>query len=453
MGAFQKMLSDEQRADLVRRVWRVVDALPQREAIRDADARAWIDAVVDAHGDEAMWHATRLAGFGGSEIGVLVRNRQGARADHGMSAHDIVEAKLMRRAPLEDTAHLRRGHDNEAMHAQKFWAKWGAQRDEQAYGALKAMKGSRAWMRYSPDDVVRMPFVLRERNGSLQMVATREPALWLIDYKAPAAVDPSDKVAFQYAAQLHQGAILCAEAGIDLEGMMLSQFDWAGWSLKDDVVEWDPALGQMIVEAGDYYWDFVLRGEVPPYVIREQWDGAESYAQRQREVAQLYAALAALADAAKERAEKVRDRLLAPLASSRLGSAKIEIEGSEGKLLTITANRVLDKDLASQLLTPQQMAACTKSGSEAEWDADAMARCLREMGVDVERFKRRRLDPDKVFALAAQMGLDPERLVREQLMVRVAPNVKQAMRDYLDEVYPLEAVMQRDDSDASERQA
>ena len=441
MDAIRKLRSDEEDA-LRQRVWGIVDALPHRAAIREADARQWVDAVVGAHGEAAVWHAIRLNGFGGSEIGVLLRNYLGERADHGMSARDIVEAKLMRRAPLENTAHLRRGHENEEPHARRFWAKWGAQRDQQAYDLLKNTKGSHPWMRYSPDDVVRMPYRVVERDGRLALAraASDKPALWLIDYKAPSQVDPGDKIAFQYAAQLHQGAILCAEAGLRLDGMMLSQFDWAGWSLKDDVVPWDPAMGQGLLEAGDHYWEYVLRAELPPYVLSPRWEEDPAYLERMRDVARQYAALAALSDAAKEQADALRAMLMQPLADKRLDGARIEFvdEQNGHKLLTVSASKLLDKELAAQLLTPEQLDACGKK--EFEYDAEAMARFLQNQGVDVSAFKRRKLDADKVFALAARLGMDAQRLVKEQPMLRVAPHIKESMREYLRQAYPPPAV-------------
>lgn len=441
MDTFSKAKSAQDERTLAR-VWEIVNALPQREAIRESDARAWVDAVVGQHGEMAIWHAIRLNGFGGSEIGVLVRNFNHERADHGMSARDIVEAKLMRRAPLEDSAHLRRGHDNEALHAQRFYAKWGAQRDEQVYERLKSAKGTHVWMRYSPDDVVRMPLRMTLNDqGQVRLVRTREAnSLWLIDYKAPSVVDPSDKVAFQYAAQLHQGAILCAQVGLQLDGLMLSQFDWAGWALKDDVVPWDPALGQAIVDAGEHYWGFVQRGELPPYVVRPLLEGGEAYAHEMADLARQYAALAALADAAKERAEQLRERLLAPLGNVRLGAARVEfVDPQDGsKLMTMTANRLLDKDLAQQVLGEDQLRLCEKPGP-TELDAQAMADYLTHLGVDLAQFRKRKLDADKVFALAARMGLDPERLVREQPILRVAPHVKEAMREFIEQSYPSRA--------------
>jgi len=430
------MQKPEDRESIAQRVWAVVDALPHREAIRTEDARIWIDQVVGQHGEAAMWHATRLSGFGGSEIGVLVRNFHGERADHGMSAREIVASKLMKRAPLEETSHLRRGHENEALHAQRFWSKWGAVRDRQLFEQLSHSRGRHPWMRYSPDDLVRMPLKLVLKDGQVKLARSSKPSLWLIDYKAPSQVSQDDKVAFQYAAQLHQGAILCAEAGMDLDGMMLSQFDWANWALKDDVIQWDPQLGQSLLSAGDHYWEFVLRGNLPAYVVTPTWDQNPGYVEQMKDAARLYAALASLADAARDRAEGVRKQLIDPIADVRLGPAKIEFIDPDhgGKLLTIVASRLLDKDLAQSLFSQEQLDSCEKG--DKELDTQAMERYLRDHGVDMAQFKKRKLDADKVFALAQQLGMDPQRLVREQMTLRIAPSVKEAMRNYLAEAYP-----------------
>lgn len=426
----------EDREAIAKRVWAVVDALPHREVIRTEDARIWIDQVVGQHGEAAMWHAIRLNGFGGSEIGVLVRNFHGERADHNMSAHDIVAAKLMKRAPLEETSHLRRGHENEPLHAQRFWNKWGAVRDEQAFEMLSRSKGRHPWMRYSPDDLVRMPFKLVMKDGQVKLARSSKPLLWLIDYKAPSQVDQEAKVAFQYAAQLHQGAILCTEAGMDLDGMMLSQFDWANWALKDDVVQWDPQMGQSLLEAGDHYWEFVLRGELPRYIVTPLWDQNPEYVESMRDHARLYAALASLSDAAKERADEVRKQLTQPIADVRLGPAKIDFIDPDngGKLLSISASKMLDKDLAQSLFSQEQLDSCEKG--DKELDTKAMERYLQEQGVDTSQFKKRKLDADKVFALAQQLGMDPQLLVKEQMTLRIASPVKEAMRNYLAEAYP-----------------
>jgi len=219
--------------------------------------------------------------------------------------------------------------------------------------------------------------------------------------------------------------------------MMLSQFDWANWSLKDDYVEWDESLAMSVLDAGDYYWDHVLRAQVPPYIVRPELEGAQEYAQAMFESAKTYAALSALAAAASERADKIKSQLLQPISGKRFGGAKVEFSdpATGQKLLSLSANKYLDRDLVSKLFEPHELDAC--AARALEYDAEAMAQALKEMGVDVSKFRKRKLDADKVFALAAQKGVDPERLVREQVVAKVSSHIKDMMRDYIDEAYPL----------------
>ncbi|PKO59226.1 MAG: hypothetical protein CVU24_15750 [Betaproteobacteria bacterium HGW-Betaproteobacteria-18] len=428
--------TSSERDHTEQKVWTLVDALPQREAIDSSDAKTWVDEVVGAHGEAAIWHAIRLNGFGGSEIGVLVRNQAGERADHQASAHDIVEGKLMRRAPLESTSHLRRGHENEAYHATRFYKKHHAVRDEVAFKVLSEAKGSRAWMRYSPDDVTLKPLmpIVGEDGGITTVHTPGQLHRWLDDYKAPSQVESGDEIAFQYACQLHQGAILCAEAGVEIVGMMLSQFDWANWALKDDVVAWSPEIGQMILEAGDHYWECVLRGEVPPYIRKPALDGMDGYIKDYEAAAQMYANLAALADAAKKRADDIRGVLAAPLEGYKLADVKLPVGLVGRPALTISAKRMMDRELASKLLTPDQLDACA-GGSVL--DADKMKEALTQLGVDTKPMRKRDLDANKLYSMAAEIGLDPDALVVEQLTFSVDKAIKAQMQAYVDEHYPM----------------
>lgn len=428
---------------VVKRVWEIVDALPQRDLIGASDARQWIADVVHAHGEMSIWHAIRLGGFGGSEIGVLVRNKMGERADHQASAHDIVMGKLMRRAPLETSAHMTRGHENEEPHARRFWIKYGAVRDEQAYNALKNAQGRRKWMRYSPDDMVLMPLQpVLDASGVLTAISTPgQMHRWLIDYKAPSKVEESDEIAFQYACQLTQGAILCAENEVPIEGMMLSQFDWANWALKDDVLGWDEGLGLTVIEAGDYYWDFVMQGQVPPYVSKPVFQGLDAYTSKHLAMAQAYASLSALSDAAKKRADQIRQHLMAPLNGLKVGDSKINF-GHGDPVLSMSAQKLLDRDLAVKLFDESQLAQCT--GSKVVYDAEAMAALLRSQDQNLKPFRKYDLDATRVFDLAASLGMDADALVQERIVMSPSKGVKVQMSAFIDEHYPLDAVLAQD---------
>ncbi len=426
------------------RVWAIVNSLPQRDLIASADAKMWIAEVVAAHGEMAVWHAIRLGGFGGSEIGVLVRNKMGVRADHQVSAHDIVEGKLMRRAPLESSAHMTRGHENEDFHARRFWKKYDAVRDQVAFDRLKNASGLRPWMRYSPDDVVCMPRMLAvDDAGALSVLETPgQMHRWLVDYKAPSVVETGDEISFQYACQLTQGAMLAQHADLELNGMMLSQFDWANWALKDDVVLWDDAIAQAVLDAGDYYWDMLMRGVVPAYVRKPAAEGLDEYTSRYMTAARTYANLAALASAASDRANEVRKHLLEPLSGRRFGDTKLEF-GAGAPVLTARANKVVDAELVTKLFTDEELAQC--SVGKLTYDAAAMEQYLRANNVDLKPFRRHALDQAKVFEVAAARGLDADALVTERLVLSPARPIKAEMENFIDQHYPLALALACDD--------
>lgn len=426
--------------EITKRVWTIVNGVAHRAAINEADARGWVQEVVALHGEAAVWHAIRLSGFGGSEIGVLVRNHCGVRADHQASAHDIVAGKLMRKAPTETSGHMTRGHENEEPHARRFYAKYGAARDVEAFEILKNAQGKRPWMRYSPDDVVQMPVSMARDSDGGVYPSMRDSTMrrWLIDYKSPSKVEQSDEIAFQYACQLSQGAILCAEAGIHLDGMMLSQFDWANWILKDDAVVWDQNLGQMVLDAGDHYWTYVVAGNVPDYIRTMEASNLEGYKSDYQQPAEMYASLSALSTAAKDRADEIRAQLILPIKGTRLAGQKVSFGLQGAPILTLGAKVMLDRDAAAKVFTPEQLDSCSGKNT---YDAQKMEAALRALEMDMAQYRVRDLDATKVYSLAASLGLDPDHLVQEQLTLTADKSVKERMESYIDQHYPLSAAL------------
>jgi hypothetical protein len=418
-----KQAPSRDRSEIERHCVGIIDRHPHRQAILEADLRLWVREVVAAHGEAATWHALRAGGFGGSEIGVLVRNHSGVRADHQASAHDIIEGKLLRRMPLEETGPMRRGHDNEPRHAQWFWSKYGAQRDQESFDRLSGGTGLRAWMRYSPDELALIP--IEQPNPAM---GGDRRARWLVDYKAPSVVDDSEEVKFQYACQLHQGALICAKLGIHLDGLMLSQFDWANWELKDDHVAYDPQLARMILQAGDHYWDFVLRGHVPDYVVRPRFEGEADLRKSWEECANQVARLKAMHKAIEELLEPQEEALRAHLETFRMAGTRCTVGD-----LSISAIAKVDVEAVRDALPDDQgeqiLAALAKKGSSVSYDAKAMETQLRSMGLPMKQFAKTQLDESKVYDWAHNAKLDPDAFIKET--IRFSPNedLKQRARD------------------------
>lgn len=409
----------------------VIDRFKHRDALREDDVRHWVREVVGVHGEAAIWHAVRASGFGGSDIGVLVRNHQGHRADHQASAHDIVMSKLLRSLPDEDSGHLRRGHENEPRHAQAFYAKYGCFRDVEAFEALSAAQGPRAWMRYSPDEVVLMASA--RPNPSL---GGRKVVRVLADYKAPSKVEEGDEIAFQYSCQLHQGAMICAKAGIHLDGLLLSQFDWAGWRLKDDRVDYSPELARMILAAGDHYWGFVMAGQVPPYILTPKFDRQDEFVERFGAQAQRLAQILAVAKVFDDEAKSEAQVIKQALQDVRLAGTRLQMGD-----LTVTAVGILDHGKVAEALdklgvTPAERASLRKGGGETSYDAERMVEKLRELGVDPDQFRNDKFDGERVYRFLAQRGMDPESLMSEQVRMKTSAHLKDQAQEVLRLTYP-----------------
>ena len=404
-------------------VWAIIDRLPQRGAIVEADARAWVGEVVARYGDLATWHATRAGGFGGSQIGALVRNFAGQRADHEQSAHDIVAGALLRKTPDEPNGHMRRGIAFEDMHRRWFHEKYGATRDERGFKALSTGVGAKTWMRYSPDDLVFVP----QRETGAPMLRK------LIDYKAPSQVDQSGSVAFQYVCQLHMGRLVCESNGVHVDAMQLSQFDWANWQLKDDDVPLVPGLDELLVQAGEHYWSFVLRGEIPTYVRKERLPDEQAMQEKLNEPAARLAYLKAIVSTLGKKVKEVEMEVLPELQKVHFGATRLKLEG-----LSFSASPVFDEELVRALvpakLSEEQLASVPlKGGSTKRYDEDAMLAALRGLQVDVKQFlKPGNLDAEVLYQVLCDAGIDADALMGEQLRASVDKKLSEQVSAWVD---------------------
>ena len=411
-------------------LWEKLDTLPQRDLIARSDADQWINYMANVMPREAMWHMIRAGGVGGSEIGGLVRNYLGHRADHEFSAHDWALGKLLRSTPTIGTGVLLRGHQMEPIHAKRFYEEYGTKRDVDAYNKLANAKSRYTWMRYSPDDMVffHNPTSFELPDGNVIEVKNR----LLVDYKAPSTVDANPRISFQYSCQLHQGALLCEENGIELFGTMLSQFDWATWSLKNDFVEINPELCDLVKEAGEHYWGFVMRGEIPPYINRKRLEINPSLRDRWEDVARTLAQMKAMTTAIEKGAEQLRENLLIGLGlnDQRLDGQSVSFPDA----MNITASTSINEDAVYEVLEPEEIEPLLVKEKTTKYDADAMVAFLKAQGVDVKQFRKQtKIDPALAFEYLAQRGEDPEKFIKETLRINVAPAMKERVQDWYQE--------------------
>ncbi|WP_432263447.1 YqaJ viral recombinase family protein [Cupriavidus sp. TMH.W2] len=396
-----------------------LDQLPQRDAIDLADANQWIDYVVAHMPHEASWHMARAGGIGGSEIGGLVRNYLGHRADFMFSAHDWAMEKLLKAPPTPTTPAMRRGTEYEQSHRARFYQQFGTNRDAVAYKKLASAKGTRAWMRYSPDDLVVLARQSMETSAGEVTVQGR----YLTDYKAPTSVDDAEAVSFQYTAQLHQGAILCAEQNIQINGAILSQFDWANWRLRNDFVPIRPELCDLIRETGDHYWACVLRGEIPAYIRTRRMEIEDGQREAWTPQAARIARLLALSKALGDVAEGERKRLVEGMGlnTRRFGGERLVFSGN----LSVTASASVNIEKARELLGEAVLATCTKKASgKPKYDTDKMVAFLTEKGVGLDQFVMPSYDSSKIYQALAEHGHDADAVETEIIKFAADKNLR-----------------------------
>lgn len=255
-------------------------ALPQREVVEQEDAQKWLENILKWHKPRAVWHANRLRGIGGSEMGAVVRGVQGLNETGFSTFERVAEHKLMKRLPDFETYHMKRGTVLERLAQLAFCYRQNAVSDVESIKNIE--KGSSVkgleWLVGNPDDVVFLS------SGGR----------WLVDYKVPSVVD--DSVDFDYEVQLNHYSINAELKGIKLDGMLLVKLDLApeiaaalvervedmrsdelhdlaktiakvnlpGMRVLPIVVPPNPTLRQQILESGNQFWnDYVLKGIVP----------------------------------------------------------------------------------------------------------------------------------------------------------------------------------------------
>lgn len=414
---------------LKQKLWQRMDRLPQRDVIERSDASQWIDFVANYMPDEAMWHMVRAGGVGGSEIGILVRNYMGERADHGASAHDWALSKLLRLTPEPAHGVLQRGHDTEPIQAQMLYKSLGVRRDEAAFSKLSKAQGLRPWMRYSPDEVIWVDAPIKLMQGGEEITLQERI---LCDYKAPTQVSAQDAIAYQYMCQLHMGAVLCAEQGIELSGVMLCQLDWATWSLKKDFMKVMPEMCDLILEAGTFYWDEMLQGRVPAYVVRNRMDVEALHDEKCLDLVNKVAMVRAMA----KRLEKASDQYSAEL-MEMLGVQALRFDGQKivfPHTLSVSAPTKIDEKAVMEALPEEVYKQVLVKGKKVEYDTAALVRAMKERQIDVKPYRvAGKLDPSLTFAALQSEGHDPEEFVIEVPRITVAHEVSEQAEQWFSE--------------------
>ncbi|MDU4254450.1 YqaJ viral recombinase family protein [Pseudomonas sp.] len=305
------------------------------------------------HAPRAVWHALRLRGIGGSEMGAVIRGMNDLKESGFSTFNRVIEQKLMKRLPEYETVHMKRGTTLEHLARLAFFFRYQAQQDKAALAAVAkgATRPGYEWLVGNPDDFVQI-------NGRR----------FLADYKVPSSFD--NEIAFDYRVQLHHYALQGQMADVKIDGMILAKLDLAP-ELAASLVERMPTMSEQditelartiaktnlpgmrvvgfvveknrdmqldILGCGATAWnDFVLAGVVPPKP-REQMVELDDkialeVARFQQQYAMAKAGIKYLNQAASEAADEIGKRL-----------AGVEFDGKALPLSLVTvSNNGIDK--------------------------------------------------------------------------------------------------------------
>ncbi len=120
---------------------KIIYDLPQIEHLTDSRIARFVKRLKDLELD-TDWHSRRLAGFGGSESGTILRHSYGAffdaPGDSFKNAHEIVAEKLMAQLPNRTTIQARRGIEIEPLTQAVFRKKYNVVENPEGFLATQS---------------------------------------------------------------------------------------------------------------------------------------------------------------------------------------------------------------------------------------------------------------------------------------------------------------------------
>jgi hypothetical protein len=260
----------------LRRLGKLIDKLPQREAIKPEHAKNWMERTLRnavkrmelEHGEgnatvaqvheHVLWHVRRASGIGGSEAGTVLKHYRGKKGTFG-DAHKLVQEKLLILSPQPSNEVMARGVRAEPW-IQKIAHDSMATRTDEV--ALKKLRGFRPTAHPAavgtPDDIT-VPAAVENPDPDDRSID---------DYKAPSALVmeeyDKDGVSFDYVCQLHHYGYISREAGVAFTRMAIKALDPRSFTIEVFPVPFDEDLSTELTTAIDRIWnEHVMLGVVP----------------------------------------------------------------------------------------------------------------------------------------------------------------------------------------------
>jgi hypothetical protein len=249
---------------------KIIDKLPQRRMIKDADIENWIEGILAVEPERLIWHAKRCGSFGGSDIGTLVADFYNKERFESIFTHqkprDIIAAKLLKAVPSvpkEEAPWLFRGNYFE----DSILNLYVNQLREQ--GATVEID-TEFHNLFDREPLPSIPWLQGNIDLSLIINGKRQ----LTDIKAPSEASLKQSLnygyPFDYLVQLNAYKLYAKEKmkikGVDLpvDSMALALMNFSQMKVHTLPVEMSPELTDDIITIGNNYWNnYVMQGKLP----------------------------------------------------------------------------------------------------------------------------------------------------------------------------------------------
>jgi hypothetical protein len=411
---------------------KILSNLPQLSVIQQAFAERWVDGITRHHSSRSEWHAKRLMGIGGSEMGAVVSFYRGERHSGFQSVKEIVEGKLMMRLPQLENSHMRRGNALEVLAREVYLKRYGAVVDHEATAAFKAARTAAGY-----------EFMV----GNTDEIVIKNGKRILVDYKVPNVY--SDTIDFDYEVQLHHYATMAKIARIRIDGLELvkldlppqmteyltrsidgidavrliqlatsiARMDVPGCRVVALPVELKSSLQAELLAAGKDLWnDFVLKGVVP---IPFQNGKLELDSKVEFELAK-YQQQYLMAKSGISHLETVFKK-----AQVQIESLLKEVD-YEGKTLPLSVVKVQPNKLDDSKLINEALALGANEDDllkdSREYSVQALLEEIQKMGgqVDLEHLFDRTLDAGKASTFLREKGVDLSAFRKEGMSIALS---------------------------------
>ena len=425
---------------------RVIYDLPQMPYLSESRIDRFLAKVV-AMGEDPVWHAKRLRGFGGSEAGALLRHAFGvffdAPGDSFKPAEQVVSEKLLSQLPMYPTDQAVRGTDIEALTQAVF------RRKHKLAPCIHGFEATRQHKTIEP------------MVGNIDDAVVLNRKKILIDYKS--SQDPYKDKPFDYVAQINTYAAIAKSNGYNFDKAAIAAIHapepvlldlakisrereqnpaafefWTeqlangtvpGVTLKLYPVNIDSNLMAVIECTISNYWDnYVLEGkllvkEKTAMLVPEVQNEVDSLMKRTE---QLMAMKAAAASEIAENNKIVNSMLL--------GVDAKKLKFTDKHSVDIKTKSELDKEAALSALESRGIDMKTLEEPTAKKDAEKLAAALRELGgnPEADEYLTRSISVKTIRAKLLENEIDPS--IYEATSYSFSESRKKAKKSKFEEV-------------------